>query len=147
MDALTFTVVLPEGPEAALRDWREIHNLIIPTAPLWPDEVVERAGRNHLEVAYLDGTAVGCSTVRAPDDGMVTVIARIRPEYRRRGFGEEMYQRGLAKARELGASAVGTVVLESNVDGLRFALRHGFVEVERYVMPGDTIPFVDLRLV
>lgn len=41
---------------------------------------------------------------------------------------------------------VDTVVLASNVDGLRFATNHGFVELERYVLPGDTIPFGDLRL-
>jgi hypothetical protein len=33
-----------------------------------------------------------------------------------------------------------------NEDGLRFAERHGFVETERYLLPGDTIPWIDLRL-
>lgn len=37
-------------------------------------------------------------------------------------------------------------MLASNEEGLRFALARGFVEVERYVLPGDTIPFVALRL-
>jgi hypothetical protein len=41
---------------------------------------------------------------------------------------------------------IETVVLASNEDGLRFAQHHGFVEVERYVLPGDTIPFLELRL-
>jgi hypothetical protein len=41
---------------------------------------------------------------------------------------------------------IETVVLTSNEDGLRFALRHGFVEIERYVLPGATIPYVHLRL-
>lgn len=134
--------------EATQRDWRYIHNLIIPTAPLSENEVAARAQRNHLEVAYLDGTAVGCSTVRPPtsDTATVTVIARVLPEHRRHGFGEEIYQRGLAKARELGAQVIETVVLASNEDGLRFAWRHGFVETDRYILPGDTIPFVDLRL-
>lgn len=74
------------------------------------------------------------------------MIARVLPEHRRHGFGEQIYQRALAKARELGAQVIETVVLASNEDGLRFATRHGFVEIERYVLPGDTIPFVDLRL-
>ncbi|MFK0181713.1 GNAT family N-acetyltransferase, partial [Streptomyces xanthochromogenes] len=26
------------------------------------------------------------------------------------------------------------------------ALKHGFVETERYLLPGDTIPWIDLRL-
>lgn len=148
MSELRFEQVQPAGREAILHDWRDIHNLIIPTAPLSVDEVQERAQRNHLEVAYLDGAAVGCSTVRPPtsDTRTATVIARVRPEHRRCGFGEQLYQRALVKARELGAQVIETVVLESNGDGLRFALRHGFVEIERYLLPEQTIPFVDLRL-
>lgn len=69
-----------------------------------------------------------------------------RPRCRSGGCCEQLYQRGLAEARRLGAQVVDTVVLASNEDGLRFALHHGFVELERYVLPGDTIPFVDLRL-
>jgi ribosomal protein S18 acetylase RimI-like enzyme len=74
------------------------------------------------------------------------VIARVLPEYRRRGFGEQVYLRGLAKARELGARVIETVVLASNQDGLRFARRHGFAETDRYVLPGDAVAYVDLRL-
>jgi L-amino acid N-acyltransferase YncA len=145
---LEFEPVQPSGGDSVLHDWREIHNLIIPTAALSIEEVRERAQRNHLEVAYLDGVAVGCSTVRPPatDPKLATVIARVRAEQRRRGFGEQIYQRALAKARELGAQEIETVVLESNAGGLRFASRHGFAETERYVLPGDTIPFVHLRL-
>jgi GNAT superfamily N-acetyltransferase len=133
--------------EDTQRDWRHIHNLIIPTAPLSAEEVAERAGRNHLEVAYLDGVPVGNSTVRPPADGTATVIARVLPEYRRRGLGRQIFQRGLAEARRRNAETVETVVLATNEDGLRFAEKHGFAEIDRYVLPGDTIAFVDLRLV
>ncbi|MDX3076524.1 GNAT family N-acetyltransferase [Streptomyces sp. NPDC088354] len=134
--------------DAALEDWRRVHNEIIPTAVLSLDAVRERAGRNHLQVAYLGDVAVGCTTVRPPEgeEAVATVIARVLPGYRGRGFGAELYARGLGKAREMGAGAVETVVLASNEGGLRFAERHGFVEVERYVLPGDTVPFVTLRL-
>jgi hypothetical protein len=37
------------------------------------------------------------------------------------------------------------VVLESNPEGLAFALRHGSVEVDRYVLDGDEIAYVELR--
>ena len=37
-------------------------------------------------------------------------------------------------------------MLASNEDGLTFALAHGFVEVERYLLPGATIPYVALAL-
>jgi hypothetical protein len=52
----------------------------------------------------------------------------------------------MKRARELGAEVIETVVLSSNEDGLRFAQKHGFVETERYLLPGDTIPWIDLRL-
>ncbi|OIJ65413.1 GNAT family N-acetyltransferase [Streptomyces mangrovisoli] len=134
--------------EAALADWQHVHNVIIPTHPLSLDDVRERAGRNHLEVAYLGDELVGCTTVRPPVDETrtATVIARVLAPHRGRGFGAELYGRGLDRARELGADVVETVVLSSNDDGLRFALKRGFVEIERYLLPGDTIPWIDLRL-
>ncbi|MGC4855132.1 GNAT family N-acetyltransferase [Micromonospora sp. DT4] len=89
---------------------------------------------------------MGCSTVRPPAPDAATVIARVLPDCRRRSYGEQIYQRGLARARELGAQAIETVVLASNDEGLRFARQHGFVEIQRYVLPGDTIAFVGLRL-
>ncbi|GEB54660.1 GNAT family N-acetyltransferase [Streptomyces gardneri] len=134
--------------EAQLADWRTVHNTIIPTAVLSLDEVRERAGRNRLDVAYLGEVAVGCSTVRPPDEETpaATVIARTLPGFRERGFGTALYEQGLAHARTLSDEGVETVVLASNEEGLRFALARGFVEVERYVLPGDTVPFVTLRL-
>jgi GNAT superfamily N-acetyltransferase len=134
--------------EAGLKDWQYVHNVIVPPAALSLDEVRERAGRNHLEVVYLGDALVGCSTVRPPKDGgsTATVIARVLPEHRRQGFGEELYERGLERARSLGAEMIETVVLASNEDGLRFAVRRGFVEIERYVLPGETAEWVDLRL-
>ncbi|MGW0857806.1 GNAT family N-acetyltransferase [Streptomyces sp. NPDC002690] len=129
-------------------EWRRVHDLIVPTAPLTAEEVRERRTRNRLFVARACGVLVGCSTVRPPTDGgrVATVIARILPGHRRRGFGTALYQHGLALARELGAEAVETVVLGSSAEGLEFARARGFVEVETYLLPGDTIPFTDLRL-
>lgn len=134
--------------DAALRDWRHVHNTIIPTHPLSPDDVRDRARRHHLEVAYLGEVLVGCSTVRPPADGTATatVIARVLAGHRGQGIGGRLYARGLSRARELGAETIETVILSSNADGLRFALRRGFVETERYLLPGDTIPWIDLRL-
>ena len=39
------------------------------------------------------------------------------------------------------------MVLASNIDGLVFAQRRGFVEYGRYLLEGHEIPFVDLVLV
>ncbi|GAA3165554.1 MULTISPECIES: GNAT family N-acetyltransferase [Streptomyces] len=138
--------IVPPADDAALRDWRHVHNTVIPTHALSLDDARERAARHRLEVAHLDGALVGCSTVRPPVDGTATVIARVLAPYRGRGHGTELYARGLERARQLGAETVETVVLASNEDGLRFALRNGFVETERYLLPGDTIPWIDLRL-
>ena len=143
------------GEEAALADWRHVHNTVVPVASalLSLDDVRERAGRNVMEVAYAaDGTLVGCSTVRPPrpdatGPATATVISRVLEEHRGQGFGTVLYERGLAAARALGAEAIETVVLTSNTAGLRFAERTGFtVEVDRYRLDGDTVDWVELRL-
>ena len=133
---------------AALQDWQHVHNVIVPPAAMSIEEARERAERYHLEVAYLGDVLVGCSTVRPPTDDApeATVIARVLPAHRRQGFGEEIYARGLERARTFGAEVIETVVLASNEDGVRFAQKHGFAEVERYVLPGDTVPWITLRL-
>jgi len=46
----------------------------------------------------------------------------------------------------MGGETIETIVLESNADGVRFATAHGFVEVDRYLPPGDDDPFITLRL-
>ncbi|MBB5980133.1 hypothetical protein [Kribbella solani] len=75
--------------------------------------------RNVLEVAYDGEVLVGCSTVRPPAEE--TSVAET-------------------------SAVVETHILASNEDGLRFAKAHGFVEVETYLLPGDSVPFVELRL-
>lgn len=134
--------------DTTLVDWQYVHNTIIPTAALSLTEVGERARRNRLAVAYLGEVLVGCSTVRPPAPGtpVATVIARVLPAHRGRGFGAQVYARALAEARGLGAEVIETCVLESNPEGLRFALSRGFAETDRYVLPGDSVPFIDLRL-
>jgi GNAT superfamily N-acetyltransferase len=129
-----------------LEQWRYVHNVIIPADELDLDSVRERSARYRLENAYVGDVLVGCSTVRPPQDGAATVIARVLPAHRRQGFGTALYENGLAHARVLGATAIETCVLAVNEDGLRFAQRHGFAEVERYVLPGETDLWVDLRL-
>ncbi|MGW2290655.1 GNAT family N-acetyltransferase [Streptomyces phaeochromogenes] len=145
-----------DATEPLLEDWRHVHNVIVPPAAMDLDEVRERAGRNHLEVAYLgevsgdgiDDVLVGCTTVRPPTDdtATATVIARVLPGHRRQGLGEQLYVRALAQARELGARRIETVVLAANTEGLRFAERHGFVEFDRYTLPGESALWIDLRL-
>ncbi|MFF7448337.1 MULTISPECIES: GNAT family N-acetyltransferase [unclassified Streptomyces] len=129
-----------------LEQWRYVHNVVIPAEELDLGSVRERSTRYRLENAYVGEVLVGCSTVRPPRDGAVTVIARVLPEHRGQGFGTALYEKGLAHARVLGATAIETCVLAVNEDGLRFAGRRGFTEVERYVLPGESDLWVDLRL-
>jgi GNAT superfamily N-acetyltransferase len=124
--------------------WGDIHNTIIPASPLSADEVAERITRNLLTLAYDGDVLVGNATVRPPRDGVATVIVRILEPYRRRGHGSAYLERMLAEARALGAGRIETVVLQANTDGLSFARRHGFEEVERYEVDGAA--YVDLVL-
>jgi uncharacterized protein len=142
----TLRIAQPTG-DAALQEWRHIHNTIVPTRLLSPDDVRERSTRNLLHVGYTGEEAVGCTTVRPPADGSSTavVIARVLAPHRGQGLGEQLYAFALERARELGAQTVETVVLATNEDGLRFAQRHGFAEFDRYVLPGDTVAFVELH--
>lgn len=134
--------------DAELEDWRYVHNVVIPTHLLSLDDVRDRAQRHRIEVAYLGDVLVGCTTVRPPTDERLTatVIARVLAAHRGQGFGGKLYAHALKQARKLGAEVIETVVLSSNESGLRFAIKHGFTETERYQLPGETIPWIDLRL-
>jgi RimJ/RimL family protein N-acetyltransferase len=139
--------IVPVGPDAVAL-WRDIHNAVIPAHTLTSDEVLERRMRNRLTLAYDGDDLVGNATIRPPrpDQTTATVIVRILPEYRRRGFGSEYLSAVLADARSMGARRIETIVLASNEDGLAFAVRHGFVEFDRYVLEGETTEYVDLYL-
>ncbi|WP_411151485.1 GNAT family N-acetyltransferase [Streptomyces sp. A30] len=140
--------IQPVDGDVMLEQWRHVHNVIVPPAAMGLDEVRERSGRYRLENAYLGDVLVGCSTVRPPEgeEGVATVIARVLPGFRGRGFGGALYEKGLECARGLGARVIETCVLAVNEEGLRFAVARGFVEVERYVLEGETEVWVDLRL-
>lgn len=131
-----------------LRQWRHVHNVIVPPAAMSLDEVRERAARHRLRNAYVGDELVGCSTVRAPEgeERAVMVIARVLPGHRGHGYGTALYEDGLAHARGIGAGAVDTCVLAVNGEGLAFARARGFAETERYTLDGESDVWVDLRL-
>lgn len=117
--------------ERTIEDWRRAHNEIVPVAALSTDEVRERVGRYHLEVAYLDDALVGCTTVRPPEEGIVTVIVRVLPAFRGRGLGNQLYDRAMAHAKTLEPLHIETIIWAPNTAGLRFAEAKGFTVVER----------------
>lgn len=139
---MTLTIVPASGP--LLEQWRAVHNDVIRPTQLTGEEVVELALRNYLTLAYDDVTLVGNATVRAARDGEVTVIVRILHEYRRRGFGSEYLGAMVKYAHASQVQKINTIVLVDNVEGLAFAIRHGFAEIERYEMSGTD--FIELTL-
>ena len=136
----------PVTDDRTVADWQRIHNEVVPTAVLTLEQVEERSGHHRLELAYVGDTPVGNSTVRRPtEDQGAVVIARVLAAYRRGGIGTALYARGLAVARAWADERpIETVVLASNEEGLAFALARGFAEVERYLLPGDSVPYVVL---
>jgi GNAT superfamily N-acetyltransferase len=138
--------IQPSDPDLCVVDWQHVHNAIVPSAAMSLQEVRERVGRNLLDVSYRDGVLVACTTIRPPHDGIATVIVRVLPEHRRQGIGGALYAALLAEARILGAQQIETIVLESNVDGVRFAEARGFAEVSRFAPDHDPTPFLTMRL-
>jgi GNAT superfamily N-acetyltransferase len=144
----TLRTKVPET-DTELEDWRRVHNSVIPTHELSLDDVRDRVARHRILIAYVGDVAVGSTTVRPPADDStdVIVIARVLEEHRGRGYGNQLYELAVAQAREVDPdAALGTVVLSSNTAGLRFAEQRGFVEIDRYTLPGETVPWIDLRL-
>ncbi|WP_257585610.1 MULTISPECIES: GNAT family N-acetyltransferase [unclassified Streptomyces] len=138
----------PVGDDGMLERWRHVHNVVVPPAAMSLADARGRRARNRLAIACLGSELVGCSTVRPPAgaERVATVIARVLPEFRGRGFGTAVYAEALEHARALGAAAVETCVLAANTDGLRFARLRGFDEIDRYTLDGDPAVWVDLRL-
>ena len=139
---MTLTIVPAVGE--LLEPWRRVHNTVISPVELTREDVTQRALRNDLTVAFHAGVLVGNATVRAPEDGAVTVIVRVLPEHRRRGHGSEYLREVLKRPHAREAEQINTVVLAASVAGLAFAHRHGFVETERYEVEG--VAYVDLAL-
>jgi GNAT superfamily N-acetyltransferase len=140
---------IEQATEETLYGWLTVHNVLIPNAPLTPADARERLRRHRLLVAITDDRRViGSTTVRPPEDdpGTVTVIARVLPRHQRAGIGRALYERAMQQAAEYRPTRVMTCVLANNEWGLAFARRLGLVEVERYVLDGDDVAFVDLAL-
>jgi GNAT superfamily N-acetyltransferase len=131
----------------SLRDWKHVHNQIISAGQLSDEQVRDRARKHHLEVAYLDDDPVACTTVRRPTgpDARVVVIVRVLPPYRRRGIGASLLVRAEKQAYGMGSGRVETIVWAANLEGLHFAAVHGYTEVDRYLVPGEDVPYVTLR--
>lgn len=91
----------------------------------------ERPGRA-LILAEVDGEPVGSGFVdRSDQAGRSFMIARVRPAFRRRGYGTTILQMCATLAESLGFPTVGTSA--DDPGSAVFAQRFGFVEVDRQV--------------
>jgi GNAT superfamily N-acetyltransferase len=89
-------IVANDNPRAPVLSRRTFDCFI--TDP-FPDQVMERY------LARLDGTPVGLIVIEAPlmeNTDMAHLGVFVAPEYRRRGFGRQLYAYAVNRARELG---------------------------------------------
>jgi GNAT superfamily N-acetyltransferase len=114
--------------------WRQVRIAVLPyertlsVAELRASESPERL----MVVARVDGTVVGHGlSDRADSAGSGSVIPRVLPEHRRRGYGTALLERLIAHVEGLGFP-----MLRAGADdegSLAFAHRFGFTEVNREV--------------
>src|SRR5581483_8873142 len=115
--------------------WTRVRNLVTPDEPVTVEDVtttMTREPERRLYLAELDGEVAGCAFV-APSESMpgcAAAIPRVLPAARRRGLGGALLQACSDRARELGAEALSSHVRSDDPDGIAFAERFGFVEVD-----------------
>ena len=67
-----------------------------------------------------------------PNEGTpIDSIVIVKPEFRKQGYGKQLYESGLERLRELGFDRCFSHVRENNDAGLAFAQHLGFSEVDR----------------
>ncbi len=123
---------------ADVEAWTRVRNLVERADAASVEDVIrtgEREPERRLYVAELDGEVVGCAFVARSESmpGCAATIPRVVPEARRRGLGSAFLQACSDRARELGCDALSSHVDADSADGLAFAARYGFVEVDRQV--------------
>ncbi len=130
-------IVRPAVTDDELELWTRIRNLVEVDNPTTIEDV--RNGLRHQPetrhwIAEDGGEAVGCAFVsRSSVQGRAFLLPRVVPEARGRGVGTALVQAALEAIRGLGCDTVRSHVDGADLEALRFAARHGFVEVDRQV--------------
>jgi len=127
-------VIRPARTDDELLAWNRVRRVVVPDEPIATIEqlraMVAEDGRSFV-LAEERGTLVGHG-VAAPSslaDGFVA--PRVLPEHRKRGIGSELLEALLEVHRTVGRTSIA-----AHADGdtaLRFAVRHGFVEIDQQV--------------
>ncbi len=130
-------IVRPAVTDDELELWTRVRNLVEVDNPTTIEDV--RNGLRHQPetrhwIAEDGGEAVGCAFVtRSSVQGRAFLLPRVVREARGRGVGTALIQATLEAIRELGCDTVRSSVDGDDLDAMRFAARHGFVEVDRQV--------------
>jgi len=130
-------IVRPAVTDVDLEAWTRVRNLVEVENPTTLEDV--RKGLRHQPetrhwIAEDGGRAVGCVHVsRSSVPDRAFLLPRVVPEARGRGVGTALVQATLEAIRELGCDTVRSHVDGADLEALRFAARHGFVEVDRQV--------------
>jgi mycothiol synthase len=83
-------------------------------------------------LAFLGNEVVGSGVGRLSSlPGCLYAMARVLPEYRRRGAGRALYGALSSQARRIGRESLIGRISEEDTDSLEFAQRRGFREVSR----------------
>lgn len=130
-------MIRPADSDADIHGWCDVWTAITPREPISPDVVkrrLERQPERLYLVAEEDGEIVGAGVTGPTDSpGRTFVIARVLPDWRRRGIGSELYERNLAHALEQSPEWISTLVSNADPDSLAWASRRGYEEWARQV--------------
>lgn len=130
-------IVRPAVTDDDLELWTRVRNLVEVDNPTTIEDVrdgLRRQPETRHWLAEDGGEAVGCAFVaRSSVQGRAFLLPRVVREARGRGVGTALLQAALEVIQELGCDAVRSRVDGGDLDAMRFAARHGFVEVDRQV--------------
>ena len=146
--------------QAELSGWAAVKNAVEPQEHATVEELEhDRASEPdvRLQLVLRDDEPVACGIVRPSRGvpGRAYVVPRVVPGARRQGIGASLFDALVARARELGTTALVSRVWEDDAAAMRFAEARGFViqqrecevrldlramsEVEPDTLPGVTV--------
>jgi GNAT superfamily N-acetyltransferase len=124
--------------DADLAAWIAVWDAITPREPSSPVEVLRRRlerqpGRLYLLARHGD-EPVGLGFAgpsQSPE--RTSLVVRVLPPHRRRGFGSALFDRALEHARGLQAPRVSGMVFEDDPESIVWVTKRGFEEYDRQV--------------
>lgn len=115
-----------------LEAWASIKSRVVPDEPVTAEQLAatDEPGRILL-LAELDGVLAGCGIGGLSSFGeKAFIMARVLPEYRRRGVGGELVRALAEHGRALGRNGVNSFVEWHDEPSIRFAEKLGLTEVD-----------------